>query len=666
MKWIGITLGALVVVVAVLLASIVAFVNPNDYKPQIEQFVARTTGRELALPGAIHLAVFPWIALKLGPATLGNPPGFGNAPFASLRSASLRLKLLPLLLHRRLEIGRVEIDGLDLRLERNASGQGNWQGLGTSSGAANPAGAAGGALGGLPQLAGITLTNARVRYGALVADQIDLDVGHVGPGVEVPVKLSLSLATHAGAAPFPIAANFDFTPDVALRRFRFATLTVHGNLAPHAPAAAADWDFAAPGSSLDLRAGNAEIPRFTLHWADARVTGQLRATRILASPRVVGGLRLDPLSLREWCDRLGVKMPRTRDAKVLTRVAMATDFAYSAPAVRLSALDLQLDDTDVRGTVTITNPATHAATFELGVNRIDLDRYLSPEAASTPPTASSAPASDPLKGLNLHGKLNIGDLRVAGLELSQVHIGVSAGGGILTLAPANAALYGGNATGQVTIDDRTATRGVQIAENLAGVDVARLLQDFAKTRRLSGRGNLSVNVTARGRGANAMLRSLNGHVAANVTGGAIEGIDLWSDVNHAIELWRHHTLSTSPRSGRTPFDALAASANLVDGVATTKDLTIASRNLRVTGVGTMNLPTRAIDYSLQVRLLSSPSASAPTLADVPVKVTGTLTAPKVSPDIGGLAKAQLRQQLRQRGDALKKKLEEKLKHLLGH
>ena len=666
MKWIGVTLGALVVLVAALLASVVAFVNPNDYKPQIEQFAASATGRELTLPGTIHLSVFPWIALKLGPATLGNPPGFGNQPFASVRRVSLRVKLLPLLLHRRLEIGRVEIDGLDLLLERNAAGQGNWQGLGTSSSAASPPQAADGGPGALPQLEGISLTDGRIRYGALVADHLDLDVGHLGPGIEVPVKLSLELATQAGAPAFPIAANFDFTPDAGLRRFRFATLTLHGKLPPHGPGAAADWDFAAPGSSLDLRAQSAEVPRFTLHLADARITGQLRATRILATPRVVGALHLDPLSLREWFDHLGVKLPRTRDAKALTRVAVSADFAYSAPAIRLSALDLQLDDTDVRGAATITTLAPHAATFELGVNRIDISRYLSPDSASASPAASTAPASDPLRALNLHGRLTIGDLRVAGLHLSQVHVGVSAGGGILTLAPANASLYGGSATGRITIDDHAAIRGVRIAESLAGVDVARLLQDFAKTRRLSGRGNLSATLTARGRGTNAMLRSLSGHVAANVTGGAIEGIDLWSDVNHAIALWSHQTVSTNSGSGRTPFDALSASADLVDGIATTKDLTISSRNLRVTGVGTTNLPTRAIDYRLQVRLLSSPTASAPALADIPVAVTGTLTAPKVSPDIAGLAKAQFGGQLRRRGDALKKALEEKLKRLLGH
>ncbi|NNM62687.1 MAG: AsmA family protein, partial [Steroidobacteraceae bacterium] len=113
-KLIAIALGALIALFAALLASVWLFVTPNDYKTQIEQLVKDETGRELALPGAIKLSVFPWIALQLGPASLGNPPGFPTVPFASVKHVALRVKLLPLLLHNQLRIGRIEIDGLDL------------------------------------------------------------------------------------------------------------------------------------------------------------------------------------------------------------------------------------------------------------------------------------------------------------------------------------------------------------------------------------------------------------------------------------------------------------------------------------------------------------------------------------------------------------------------
>ncbi len=126
LKIVGITVGAIVALIIVFLLAVWLFVNPNAYKARIEQTVQQSTGRTLALPGDIKLSVFPSVSLELGPASLGNPPGFGPEPFASLQHVSLQVQLLPLL-HKRLQIGHVEVDGLDLRLKTNAQGRGNWE-----------------------------------------------------------------------------------------------------------------------------------------------------------------------------------------------------------------------------------------------------------------------------------------------------------------------------------------------------------------------------------------------------------------------------------------------------------------------------------------------------------------------------------------------------------
>src|SRR5580700_5861572 len=131
----ALVLGGLLAVVLLALLAVWLLVNPNDYKPQIAAAVKRATGRELVLEGKLALSVFPWIALELGPASLGNPSGFPAQPFVSFKHASVRVKLLPLLA-KRLEIGKVELDGLDLKLLKNASGKGNWEGFGRSEGAA--------------------------------------------------------------------------------------------------------------------------------------------------------------------------------------------------------------------------------------------------------------------------------------------------------------------------------------------------------------------------------------------------------------------------------------------------------------------------------------------------------------------------------------------------
>src|SRR5580698_8292583 len=126
LRLLGFLAGGIVALSGAVLLGVWLLVNPNAYKGKIAAAVKESTGRELKLPGDIKLSVLPWVALELGPASLGNPPGFSDEPFLSFAHASVRVRLLPLL-HQRLEVARIEVDGLDLRLRKNAHGRGNWQ-----------------------------------------------------------------------------------------------------------------------------------------------------------------------------------------------------------------------------------------------------------------------------------------------------------------------------------------------------------------------------------------------------------------------------------------------------------------------------------------------------------------------------------------------------------
>ena len=82
-----------VALVAAALLAVWLLVNPNDFKPRIAAAVKASTGRELVLSGDLKLSVFPWIALELGPGSLGNPPGFAAEPFLSFNHAAVRVRL---------------------------------------------------------------------------------------------------------------------------------------------------------------------------------------------------------------------------------------------------------------------------------------------------------------------------------------------------------------------------------------------------------------------------------------------------------------------------------------------------------------------------------------------------------------------------------------------
>jgi AsmA protein len=217
-KILSIVVGAVIAVIAVALLAVRLFVDPNDYKPRIAAAVKNATGRELKLEGAIRLSVFPWIALELGPASLGNPPGFSEQPFVSFQHASVRVKMLPLL-SKRLEVGRVELDGLDLKLLKNADGKGNWEGFGGSKEAA-PAEAPSKSGGALAGIEGIKIMNARATYQNLTVENLNLETGAFADKHAVPVTLHVDVE-RAPAAGGPATAaehasldmRFNFTAD---------------------------------------------------------------------------------------------------------------------------------------------------------------------------------------------------------------------------------------------------------------------------------------------------------------------------------------------------------------------------------------------------------------------------------------------------------------------
>lgn len=128
---------ALILVIAAVLVSLPFLVNPNDYKDTISEQVKAYTGRTLNIPGDIQLSIFPWLGAKLGKVELENSAGFGRQAFARMDAVDVHIQLLPLL-RGDFKIGHLTLRGLQLNLQRNKNGQGNWEDLLAKTGNGTP------------------------------------------------------------------------------------------------------------------------------------------------------------------------------------------------------------------------------------------------------------------------------------------------------------------------------------------------------------------------------------------------------------------------------------------------------------------------------------------------------------------------------------------------
>ena len=125
-KWGAIIVGCLVVVIIAALLLIPMFVNVQKYKPMLESKVSEATGRPFSVGNDLHLSLFPWAGISFSDLRLGNPAGFTEKEFVTVKSFEVRLKLLPLL-SKDIQIKRFVLNAPHIVLVKNKNGRTNWE-----------------------------------------------------------------------------------------------------------------------------------------------------------------------------------------------------------------------------------------------------------------------------------------------------------------------------------------------------------------------------------------------------------------------------------------------------------------------------------------------------------------------------------------------------------
>ena len=184
--------------------AVTLFFDPNDFREDIAEAVEAETGRELVIDGDISLTLFPWLAVEVGAATLGDAPGFGDDPMLSFERASFSVRLLPAILKQEIIVGAADLEGLDLNLKIDAAGRSNWSDL-AESGAADDADQSDGG-GGEIDINRIDLVDATITYTNAESDErivlsgVDLSVGRLrSDGLDVPVSGDLAFDVQPAA-----------------------------------------------------------------------------------------------------------------------------------------------------------------------------------------------------------------------------------------------------------------------------------------------------------------------------------------------------------------------------------------------------------------------------------------------------------------------------------
>ncbi len=669
----------MVALVAGLIIAVVKLFDPNQFKDQIVRYVHERTQRELVLDGELTMRYFPKVGLESGKASLSQRRSARE--FASIERARVTLAWLPLL-RGRMQVDRIEVEGLKAQLVRFKDGSSNvddlWHDLTTLDAAQI-------------DLDSVRLLNARIEWhdegmwqrGAL--HELFVDVGRIADGVPAPLLAGARVDAPAAGIDARLQLKGRLMFDAAAGRLELARIEsrLEGKaLGIHNATLSAKGDVTALPRERALQADNLVLSSMhksglavhstvvsapELRFGEYRLSGSgVQVDTSVTHPDRSAALALE-VPRFQWADRA------LRDASMQARftlkaggatlnvtgggpLAFALDggtrielgalelnaqvshpaLAVKVPAQLKGRLAIDLEQKrahatwaglfagqEVEGDVGVADLGTLPRwTVNADLTRLDADALLS--AAWLARLGDDAGAFDPapLRDVQALGRVRVGELKLGGMTLRSAVARFDLHQSVLALEPVVAQLQDADVDASVRIDATAAVPGIAVKGSVGDLDTARLLGALAPTPWLEGRGALSWDLTTSGTSVGAWRQALAGSVDASVKGGALAGVDLRAALLETKADLGRRSVTAAPRAfnaaASTPFGELKLKAQFKEGRAHARALEMSSSAVRTVGEGDLVLDTGTLDLRLMATVAPKASAELSALAGVTV------------------------------------------------
>lgn len=571
----------------------------NQYKTLIAEEARKATGRELTIAGDIELEVSFSPALAVSGVSFANAPWGSRPEMARIQRFEAQVELLPLLVGE-VRVRRLVLVGVDILLETDENGRGNWLWGGAEAEAgAPPEETAGGGIV-VPTFDVVDIRDATLTYRD----------GKSGEEIRLRLdRLEASAPDLASPLTFELAGGYNGIP-----------FTADGEV----------------GSIQALLGGGAVAVRL-----DAAIAGAKAHIEGLIAPPDAGetalAINLEGESLADLGPLAGAALPALGPYK------LAADLALPPDQLVLTGIEARLGKSDLAGKIRLTFSFPVLVEAELSSRLVDLDAIL----AATEGGGFSAEAAGESGGKRLFSAeplpleaLRAFDATVSfrgaritakGAALEEVALDLELRRGRLRLDPVTARLAsGGGIAAEIEIDARKSPASIEIELNARDIDVGALLKALAVTDLIHGKAALEVKLRGRGASVRAIMASLDGHTELEMGKGTIDSkyVDYIAlDLLSALAPW-------GEESENTQVNCLVNRFEIAKGRAVAKTLLFDTARITVAGGGGIDLRDESIDMQLSPR---PKDASLVSLA-VGINVGGTLAEPTFLPDPASVAK----------------------------
>ena len=627
-KYLFIAIILLVVVVIGGGAFLLSTLDLNDYKELIASKAKEATGRDLVISGEIKNSWWP-LGLSLGETTLGNAPGFGDAPMATVDKVSISVAVLPLL-KSKVEASKLILHGLKMNLHKNAQGVTNWDDLISDETTSEEASAESSSTSDVEVVInGVEISDAELHWQDDQAETkiqiapFNLTTGELGDGKATDVKMDLKLKNAAPVmdASVVIAAKALFDSKAQTLSLQGLDINLHST-GESFPNGAMDLDLTSNVS------GNFATQIYSMQNTDIKIAGTGDAF-----PE----------------GKLDVSMQTNIDADVANE------------ALSLSSLVISMLDTQLTGNASVKSFSKPDVKFSLASELLDLDKLLPTSSAEEKAESTPADENEPielptktLRDMRVNGDIAVGKLIVSGMTMTNVKATVTAKGGLLQVTPMSMSLYDGTMKGNASVDVRGDNPKYALATDLANVQIDKLSVDFLGEEQAYIRGvsNLSLDVNTVGNSIAELKRALSGKVNLNAANGALRDAELAAKVEKAAALLKRR--DAKPSGEELVFDKLFGTFNIANGLSDNKDFTLNSPIVHAKGEGKVNIATSEADYKISIGLSGEPGK-----CGIPVTIKGPFEDPKYGLDTEALLKCTSSEKIAEKKEELKEEFEEK-------
>lgn len=403
-----------------------------------------------------------------------------------------------------------------------------------------------------------------------------------------------------------------------------------------------------------------EIASLDLKGLGLDLKGNVKAENILDDPAYEGSINLAAFNLRKLASQLNQSLPKTADDKVLKKVALSTGFSGHLERLSLKDINVTLDDSILKGDLSVANFAEPDIEFDLKLDAINADRYLPPKqegksGAATPETTAATASELPvetLRSLKVKGDLAADKIVVSNATLQNLRLGIRARNGDIRLEPIKADLYEGKYDAVIDMDAKGDALKLVINSRLDKVNMDPLLRDYLQQKEapLAGIANIALDdIRATGKNTDQIKRTLTGKGRLKVNNGILRGIDIHKVLEQIEVMLESKRYSKIDSSGNTPFEELSATLDINKGVVTNKDLIMLASGFKVTGEGMLaNLNDETIKYNMKASVDETRTARGEETFNiggygVPIQCRGSFEKPRCLPDADQIAKALFKQ-----------------------